>query len=484
MHVHGLWELEWNFKISEMRNYSIYKYQCKLALIICLVATLSCNKKKFLDERPSSDIFIPQTLTDFRALLDNDEIMSETPVMGEVSADNYYLSNSFYTALKSREHNCYTWNTDIYFDNERSVGDWDRPYQQVFYANVVLEGLRNISGNKGGNASEFAALKGASHFIRAYAFHNVAQVFSPAYDLNITDDENKYGIPIRKTPLIGDVGRKTVLETYSEIIKDLDTAIQLLPEIIDIDHLNRPTKSAAYALIARVYLSMRKYDSALLYANRCLNIHSALIDYNTISTGSNTPFQRENAEVLYQSKILSTNNVLKAVIVPGCYVDSNLFKSYSIDDLRRSIYYTALTPLHNLKRGYTGTIFLFSGLATDEVYLVKAECLARTGNYTEGMNVLNQLLVKRYTTGTFVPLDAQNAQEALDTILVERNKELSFRGVRWSDLKRLNKEGRNIILSRTADGTNYSLSPNSNKYVHSLPADVVDLGLVAQYTRD
>lgn len=467
-----------------MRNYFIYKYRYILALIVCLVANLSCNKKKFLDEKPSSDIFIPTKLTEFRALLDNDEIMSETPVMGEVSADNYYLSNSFYTALKSREHNCYTWNTNIYFDNEGSVGDWDKPYQQVFYANVVLEGLRSISGNKGGDASEFAALKGASHFVRAYAFHNVAQVFSPAYDLNITDDENKYGIPIRKTPVIGEVGRKTVLETYNEIIKDLDTAIQLLPETIDIDHLNRPTRSAAFALMARVYVSMRKYDSALFYANRCLDIHSALIDYNTINTMIGTPFQRENLEVLYQSKILSTNNVLKAAIVPGCYVDSNLFKSYSIDDLRRSIYYTTLTPLPNLKRGYTGTIFLFSGLATDEIYLIKAECLARTGYYAEGMNVLNQLLVNRFATGTFVPLVAQNAQEALDTILVERNKELSFRGVRWSDLKRLNKEGRNIILSRTVDGTNYSLLPNSNKYVLSLPLDVALLGNVLQYNRD
>lgn len=468
----------------QMRNYSKYKCRYVLVFLICIVIGMSCNKREFLNEQPSSDILIPKTLKDFRALLDYDEIMSETPVMGEVSGDNYFLSNSFYTLLKSRERNCYTWNKDIYFVNESIVGDWEKPYQQVFYANVVLAGLRNISQNKGGNAAEFDAIKGAAHFIRAFAFHNVALVFSPAYDLNITDTENEYGIPIRKTPEIIDVGRNSVLNTYREIIFDLDTAIQFLPEAVDIDHLNRPTKPAAYALAARVFLSMRKYDSALLNANRCLGLYDSLIDYNTISKTSATPFLRENKEVLYQSRILTTNNVLKAAVVPGCYVDSNLFNSYSLDDLRRSIYYTTLTSAHNLKRSYTGSIFLFSGLATDEVYLVKAECLTRTGNYSEGMNVINQLREKRYDSLTFVPVVALNEQAVLDTILVERRKELSFRGVRWSDLKRLNKEGRNITLSRTADGTNYTLLPNSNKYVLSLPADVVVLGDVKQYIRE
>lgn len=213
-----------------MQNCAIYKYRFVLALNLCLIAALACNKSKFLEEPPTSDIFIPKTLKDFRALLDNDEIMSETPVMGEASADNYYLSNSFFTALKSRERNCYTWHPDIYFINERSVGDWEKPYQQVFYANVVLEGLWSISENKGGNATQFDAIKGAAHFIRAFAFHNVAQVFSPAYDLNITDEENDYGIPIRKTPEIREVDRASVLDTYREILLDLDTAARLLPD--------------------------------------------------------------------------------------------------------------------------------------------------------------------------------------------------------------------------------------------------------------
>jgi hypothetical protein len=127
---------------------------------------------------------------------------------------------------------------------------------------------------------------------------------------------------------------------------------------------------------------------------------------------------------------------------------------------------------------------MFSGLATDEVYLIKAECLARTGNYTQAMNVLNQLLVTRYKSGTFVPIVAANAQEALDTILAERRKELPFRGLRWSDLRRLNLEGRNIIVNRFVNGENYELLPKSNRYVLPIPENVKVLGQVEQYERN
>src|SRR5688500_8217249 len=158
-----------------------FSKRCLLTLLL-LFAILSCNKKEFLDEPPSSELFIPKTLADFRALFEYEDVMSETPMMGEVSADNYYISNQFYTVLKTRERYCYTWQDSVYGINESSVGDWDKPYQQVFYANVVLDGLEKIKSNKGGDPDEFDRLKGTAYFIRSYAFHNVAQLFSPPYD--------------------------------------------------------------------------------------------------------------------------------------------------------------------------------------------------------------------------------------------------------------------------------------------------------------
>ncbi|MBN8856731.1 MAG: RagB/SusD family nutrient uptake outer membrane protein, partial [Sphingobacteriales bacterium] len=66
-----------------------------------------------------------------------------------------------------------------------------------------------------------------------------------------------------------------------------------------------------------------------------------------------------------------------------------------------------------------------------------------------------------------------SSAQALDTILVERRKELPFRGVRWTDLRRLNLEGRTITLTRVLNGTTYQLPPNSKLYTLPIPPDVI-----------
>jgi AAA+ ATPase superfamily predicted ATPase len=96
---------------------------------------------------------------------------------------------------------------------------------------------------------------------------------------------------------------------------------------------------------------------------------------------------------------------------------------------------------------------------------------------------LNHLLVRRWKTGTFVPFTAATAEEALDLILLERRKELVFRGVRWMDLKRLNKEGRNIELVRNLDGQIYRLAPNDLRYAMAIPKDIIQMTGIAQNPR-
>ncbi len=89
------------------------------------------------------------------------------------------------------------------------------------------------------------------------------------------------------------------------------------------------------------------------------------------------------------------------------------------------------------------------------------------------MNDLNALLQKRFKTGFFVPLIAANSTEALNKILDERRKELIFRGTRWTDLRRLNKGGANITITRTLNGQTYTLAPNSLKYTYLIPTEVI-----------
>ncbi|MGN6803993.1 MAG: RagB/SusD family nutrient uptake outer membrane protein, partial [Ginsengibacter sp.] len=98
-------------------------------------------------------------------------------------------------------------------------------------------------------------------------------------------------------------------------------------------------------------------------------------------------------------------------------------------------------------------------------------------------DALNTLLGKRYKSGTYIPFTDLQGEEGLQIILKERRKELLMRGLRWIDIKRLNKEGGNIVLKREIGGQSYSLQPNANYYALPLPADVIKASGIPQNER-
>jgi len=449
--------------------------------ILLVAAVAGCGKKDFLDAKPSSDLFIPTTLEDFQSILDRDA-MNETPTLGELSSDNYYLlMYLFWQGLNNKERNAYVWAADTY-QGVGNVGDWNTPYQQVLGANVVLDGIDKVQVTDA-NRQQWSAIKGDAYFVRAYAFYNLAQVFAPAYDDATAASD--MGIPLRLTPGVDEPSvRASVKATYDQVFADLAQAYPLLPADIPLNNRNRASQPAVMALLARVYLGMRMYDKASVYADSCLRLYNTLIDYNTVNTSASTPFLRSNAEALYQSRLLSATNVLKGS-ASNCVIDSGLFSSFDANDLRKQLFFTINpnTNLPNARNSYTGTTFCFSGLATDEVYLTRAECYARAGNTQAALNDLNTLLQNRWKTGTFTPITAASSAQALGFILAERRKELFFRGLRWTDIRRLNKDGYNIVLTRVLNGQTYQLLPGDLRYVFPIPPDVITLGGIQQNPR-
>ncbi|MCS3795989.1 RagB/SusD family nutrient uptake outer membrane protein [Niastella sp. OAS944] len=445
--------------------------------ILCL-GLISCKKKEFLDERPRSDLFVPSTLEDFQALLDNDFVIGLTPVLGELSADNYYILQSSWTSLTTKEKNAYTWEKDTYF-GEGKVVDWNTPYQQILYANVVLEGLNRVNITDE-NWKQWNNIKGAALFTRSYAFYNLAQVFALPYNAATANED--LGIPLKLTPNVDEkLNRSTLEQTYSQILKDLLEAKTLLFDTISSTRI-RPNKPAAFAQLARVYLSMGLYHESETYADSSLQLYNLLIDYNSRDSTSRAPFGRTNAETMYQSRLVETN-ILKGISGSGL-VDTNLYKSYSPNDLRRPLFfYTTSLGNFAFRPSYTGLIWAFTGLATDETYLIRAECRARANNVSGAMDDLNTLLKQRWKTGTFIPFTANTPKQALDTILVERRKELPCRGVRWTDIRRLNQGTYNIKPVRFINNLPYELPVNSPRYALPIPPDAEQLGNYQQNER-
>lgn len=436
----------------------------------------SCNKSIFLSAKPDQSLLTPNSLSDFQELMDNDLVINGSgnygivPAFGETGTDDYYcVESSYNTILTPMYKNAYVWAKDIY-TNEK-VYDWDFPYRAIFYCNVVLNGLTKIHITND-NEHTFNNIKGQALFNRAHMFYQLAQIFAPPY--NKTDVSGLLGIPLRlKADVDEKIQRASLSQTYDQIISDLKESGYLLP-VIPL-YKTRPSKIAVYALLARVYQTIENYDTALLYADSCLSLDGNLMDYNTLDTTSYAPFTRFNTEVIFNCTLQSTDNTVPYLPYVGGLVDTTLYNSYNSDDLREALFFKDLgNGGYTFLGTYDGNYRPFGGLATDEVYLIRAECYARKGNISLAMEDLNTLLQNRYKTGTFIPLTAQTSKEALELILNERRKELCFRGLRWTDLRRLNQDPEfAITLERVIDGQTYTLPPNDPRYTYSIPTDII-----------
>jgi hypothetical protein len=266
--------------------------------------------------------------------------------------------------------------------------------------------------------------------------------------------------------------------TYDQIINDLLKAIPLLPT--NPLFPTRPSKPAAYGLLARVYLSQANYPQALLYADSCLQLGNSLINFNELAISGSHPIPHFNKEVIFSSTLITYLSYLSSRLI----VDSTLYKSFGSNDLRRSIYFTTSAGNITYKGSYDGSSVFYGGIATDEMYLIRAECNARAGNTNLAMNDLNALLNNRWLTGTYINQTVATGDAALSLILAERRKELCYRALRWTDLRRLNLESRfQTTLTRIVSGQTYSLPPNSPKYVLPIDNNEINIGGLQQNVR-
>jgi hypothetical protein len=441
-------------------------------LFIILVAFLSGSCKKYLDKKSDRNLVTELNVEQAQGLLDASHRMNQfIPNLGEASADDYFMNTARYNATSERAREAYLWGEEIVFEGTPNA--WNDGYVPVYNSNLALEQLQKNSRNLQ-NEAAYDNVKGSALYFRSRCFLDNVLIWAKAYDRNTAYTD--LGIPLR---LSSDFTQKSVRATlqavYDRVVEDLKLAAPLLPVTPQI--VTRPSKPAAFALLSRTYLAMRDYENALKYADSCLRLKSTLLDYNQVNAALPYPFPLYNSEVIVHYNLFSPLDF-------DFGVDSNLYASYEANDLRKTLFFSRNNNnAYTFRGSYAGHPDKFVGMATDEMYLTRAECYARTGKVTEAMNDLNTLLVKRYKTGTFTPLTAANPQAALAKILLERRKQLLFRNVRWMDIKRLNKEGANITIRRFINNQLYELPPNDPRYALPLPRFIIDLTGMPQNPR-
>lgn len=449
-----------------------------MKLNICMIAIAawmlnSCDT--FLDKKPDIKLVVPKTIEDTELLLnDYGTLNTYYPTWGEIGVDDYFLTQDVWQGITNYEQRmAYIWADEPYTNTIQ----WQRPYKVVYISNQVLDILKGLDETDG----RYKRIYGGAHFYRAFALHQLTEIYSPAYTVSTAAHE--LGIPLRLSPDIDQKSVRPSLEdTYKQIISDFKNAIANLP-IVETTK-GRPHRASAYGALARVFLDMGDFNQAYIYADSCLQLSPELLDFHSLALNANYPMLRFNVEVLFPALAITTNPLGATTAL----VDTILISAYSDDDLRKRAFFKAnIEPegTHYFKGSYDQSNTLFFGITTSEIYLVKSEAAARIGKFEEAHKALNTLLKSRWNKDAlFIPVSDSNEDGLLRKILTERRKELVFRGRRWSDLKRLNLDPRfQTTLKRTIGDQTYTLPPNDLRYAYRIPETVIELSDVQQNKR-
>lgn len=462
-------------------------------LIIFVSVLGGCQKFKedFLNVKRDPSIVTPQSIADYQALLDNSTNglafdpffnISSSHTLGVVGSDELAIFDGVLPALPANyahEKNAYTWEEN--FNNYKYdpvYDDWANGYKRIFYSNLILEGIDRIVPTEV-EKDAWMLVKGSALFFRALNLFDLAQQYAPAYQLETANTD--LGVPIR---LDYDINiksvRATVQQNYDRIATDLEDALALLP--LQSENKFRPSKLAVYFLLAKLYLQMDRFDESLQNAKLALNIHNQLVDYSTIDTLNPFSFTADygqtNPEVIFYTAV----NPFLSRHTYG-HINPQLLEQYEADDLRKYVYFkSTANDFVVFKGSYSGGESLFTGFATDELWLMLAETYARTGNVEDGLEALNHLLSHRYEN--FTAWTTSDQMSLLNLIIQNRRKELVLRGVRWGDIRRYAKEDAwKVTLVRQVDGKTYRLEPGDLRYVWPIPRIEIDINNMEQNPR-
>lgn len=309
-------------------------------------------------------------------------------------------------------------------------------YLLIDELNSVLEGIRVSNGISAGVRIQ---LQGEAEFCRAFIYFYLVNLYGGVPLALGTDLMQNEKLP-----------RASVDSVYAQVIRDLQDAQGLLPvNYIDAagytGNRTRPNRSAATALLARVWLYRGKWASADSAASALINDSRYLLEPSLDSA-----FLSVSREAIWQLQ-----PVIKTIATADAYeflspfnrqpfvLTTNLLGAIESGDLRLAHWTKTIVV------GGTGYIFPYKYHQTNpaagatefemvlrlaEQYLIRAEVRAEEGNPAGAISDVN---IVRARAG-LPPTTATGTAAVLAAVLQERRVELMTEwGHRWLDLKRV-----------------------------------------------
>ncbi|MGN7812092.1 RagB/SusD family nutrient uptake outer membrane protein [Flavobacterium sp. 22076] len=450
-----------------MKN--IYK---KTACLIALGLTLvSCDN--YLDDVPKG-FKTPTTLADYEAFLRDEYTNHRIDITGA----SQLLNDQYVTVASLASNRLY--NANYMWDENADRISFKVSDETAYYAgyagiatfNLIIE---NALSTTTGTDAEKRIVWAEAKVLRAMNYFNLANFYADTYTASTAS--TKLSVPLITSANINAPSKQvTIQEIYDFILNDVKEALPYLPKVSQT--ALHPNLGAGYAFYARVYLQMNNYTEALKYADLALSENNKLYDwigyYNTNKAVIDIP----NSYTTTVSP-MGYNYVENYTYRHGTYSSLTTENSIPVERAQRfeagdarfisrwKIYTVGAETYY--RRTLSGA-FNFGGITTVEVYLIKAECLARAGQISEALGVLNTVRKTRIFPASYQDISTSDKTTALDAIFRTKNNELINTLIPFADARRLNAEGvYKVSYTKTANGNTYTLKSDSHLWTMPFP---------------
>lgn len=324
---------------------------------------------------------------------------------------------------------------------------WSEAYKIIASSNFVIASVDNNIITDA-SVKDINQLKAEALFLRAFAHFDLLRSYArnPKHTV-----QEPLGIPIILQPYknqetIDYPPRKTITESYDQIILDLNTAFSLIEKNTS-NIKNRARDITIQALLSRVHLYAGNWKDCIAASNYVIDN----IGF-TIETNNYTNIFSKESETIFGLSYLSHENpglngsleglfhINENGIGYGDFVArQNLFESIEDGDIRKNLYIPGNKVGENVHfigkyLGYLGEFGLdnIPLIRLSEIILNRAEAKAEDNDLSGALTDLNTIRNRAGLANTSLT----TKENIIEAILNERRIELAFEGHRIFDLKR------------------------------------------------
>jgi len=493
-------------------NKNIKTFGKTLVLGALLFGMISCEKDLMLE--PENNItqtsFYTTELQIQQALSGVYSAMVNSSSRGGFDVNFYLLasevrSNNFNAISQNGNRDYYAINR---FQDTSSTEEvevlWEDAYQLISYANNILARIDAVPFADPATKEQY---RSETRFLRAYAYFELIRNFGkvPLVDHPVSPSE---ATSIQRTDL-------TTL--YNFITSEIEASIAGLKNTYDSKNKGRITKSAAHAMLGRMYLTGYGYplnNSAYLTKAKehLLAVIQGEGQYVTFAPNYADLFKSANDnkyhifEIQHISGGLSQGSYLPSYVSPtfgtadplynaqgSLYssselgVSQSLINAYETGDLRKAVTLKTQFIAQNGQVDYANYFVKFreGGLVITnrydwpinfpiiryaDVLLMYAEVLNNEGNTSGAVPYLNRI---RQRAGLSALSTSMSSSDFTTALRKERRVEFAGEGVYWHDLVRWNIAV--SVINQAAADLNYNYTITTNDYLYQIPLSQIQV---------